>query len=338
MWPFIQSLRANPGAVSDLENLCDFSGETMGTTFHVRLVLPPNGAATQDETAHALCDRLEEVNHLMSTYQADSELSQFNQYTEAKPFPLSPLTFEVFQLSQQVSEESGRLFDVTVGPLVNAWGFGPEERAQRGPADAELAELRQRVGSQMLTLDPAARTIQKARPDIYCDLSAIAKGYGVDRAALGLEDKGIMNYMVEVGGEVRTRGLKEGAPWKIAIQKPDADGNAYQEILEMPAGGISLATSGDYRNYYEVDGIRLSHTIDPRTGRPITHNLASASVLAPTCAEADAYATTIMVMGPDEGFAFAERLGLSVLLIVREGPNHFSEKVTASFKGYISGK
>jgi len=280
----------------------------------------------------AIQAQLDLVDERMSTYRPDSELSRFNQSTETTPFRISPETLEVFRIAQAVSEASGGAFDVTVGPLVNAWGFGPEEGRQEGPSEAELAALRERVGYRNLEIDEAALTIRKALPDIYCDLGAVAKGYAVDRVAQALDRLEIHNYMVEVGGEIRTRGSKAGEPWRIGIEEPVTGRRAIRKVLKMPVAGLAMATSGDYRNYIEIGGVRLSHTIDPRTSRPIAHGLASASVLHDTCAMADAYATALMVLGPEKGYTLAVEHGLAALFIIREAPDRFAEKATPAFK------
>lgn len=314
----------------------EFTGETMGTTYSVKVAASgERWAEAAAKTGPAIQAALDRVNERMSTYRPDSELSRFNRSAETTPFSLSRETLEVFQIAQRVSEVSGGAFDVTVGPLVNAWGFGPERREEKVLSDEEIAKLRERVGYRMLEIDVAAGTIRKQRPDMYCDLSAVAKGYGVDCVAAALERLGIGNYMIEVGGEVRTRGDKDGRGWHIGIERPTpgAQGMILKR-MKMPAEGLSMATSGDYRNYFEIGGVRYSHMIDPATGRPIAHNLASVTVLASTCAVADAYATAIDVLGPEKGYALAVEQGLPVLLIVADAAGQFSEKATPAFARY----
>lgn len=331
LWSLVRSrdvtAPAEPSA--DLRTL---TGQTMGTTYTVKFVAPPDAAsalAGRAETAVGAALAL--VDERMSTWREDSELSRFNRFAQSTPFAVSAETIEVFEIAERVSEASGGAFDITVGPLVNAWGFGPDVQTVEGPSEEELAELRERVGYRNIEIDAAACTLRKLRPDIYCDLGAVAKGYGVDRVADALEQLGIDDYMVEVGGEVRTKGTKNGLTWRIAVERPVLGGRAVQKILEMPAGGRAMATSGDYRNYREVDGVRVCHTVDPRTGRPITHKLASVTVLDDTCAMADAYATAIMVLGPETGYELASKLELAALLVIREAPNTFSEKRTPAF-------
>lgn len=308
------------------------TGPTMGTTFSVK-VLPKTGEeeGASERIARVVKEQLHLVNALMSTYQDDSELSRFNQWASAEPFELSEETFRVFQLAHSISEATNGAFDVTVGPLVNAWGFGPEGYAVEPPTPGELEVLHQRVGFNKIEFDETHRTARKLQPDVYADLSAIAKGFGVDRVYEMLRGLGYENLMVEVGGEVRASGHNgRGTPWQIAIEKPVSEERAVERII--PLDGVALATSGDYRNYVERDGARLSHIIDPRTNRPIAHKLASASVLHKECAVADGYATAMMVLGADEGYEVAVREGLAVLFIVRADDGTFTEKATPAFE------
>ena len=297
----------------------------MGTTYSVKFF-----EALGRNQAKALADvfpsTLTRIDALMSTYKPDSELSRFNQHDATSPFPVSDETLAVFKRALEVSRQTDGAFDITVGPIVNAYGFGPDGPTTP-PDDDVLAELRKRVGYQQIELDEAEKTVRKKIPNLYCDLSAIAKGCAVDQVALALSAIGIKNYMVEVGGEVRAAGVNDrGTPWRIGIEQPTPGQRGVQRVL--PLENMSLATSGDYRNYREVDGVRISHTIDPRTGRPVQHNLVSVSVLHAECAYADAYATALTVLGPEEGFAFAAEQRLTALFIFREADGAFTEKWT----------
>lgn len=304
-------------------------GETMGTLFSVKVVAPLDGAAAEI-LAGAVQAELDAINDAMSTYRADSELSRFNASEGDGVFPLTDATLDVLRVAMEVFEETGGAFDITVGPLVNAWGFGAET-PETPPDEAALARLRQRVGSGLLVLEGGGA--RKLRPDVYCDLSAVAKGYAVDRVAMLLDARGYTRYMVEVGGEIRVRGVNaSGLPWKLGVEKPDSGGRAVQQVISLT--DRAMATSGDYRNYVELRGKRLSHLIDPRTGRPVDHALASVTVLHESCARADAYATALMVLGPNEGMALAERLGLAVFMLVRDG-TEFRELSSASFTAYL---
>ncbi|MBI4557641.1 MAG: FAD:protein FMN transferase [Candidatus Hydrogenedentes bacterium] len=311
--------------------IISFTGQTMGTTYTVKVMAMSMRPVEKGEVERAIEAELEAVNQKMSTYRPDSELSRFNASTDATPFSVSAETAEVFRQALEISRISGGAFDITVGPIVNAWGFGPEKAREGGPTEEELAVLRQRVGYRKIEVDVEAKTVRKTQPDVYCDLSAIAKGYGVDEVAGALEHDGFHDYMVEVGGEVRASGHNaEGAPWQIAIEKPDEQGRSVQ--LVVPLENRALATSGDYRNYFEKHGVRYSHEIDPSTGRPITHNLASVSVIHRECSWADGFATALIVLGPEKGYNLAVEQNLAAYFIVREKDGGFTERSTPAFE------
>jgi len=306
-----------------------FGGPTMGSTYTVKIAGPRLGAATEAGARHAVEDALAGVVDRMSAYRDDSELSRFNRHRGAAPFALSADTFAVFRLAQQVSAATAGAFDITVAPVVDAWGFGPG-RVERVVDDAEVATLEPRVGWRMLALDEGRATVAKARADVRADLSGIAKGYAVDRAALALEALGIGDYMVEAGGEIRTRGYNaDGRPWQIAIERPDAVPQRAHRIV--PLSGLAMATSGDYRIYFERDGARYCHEIDPATGRPINHGLAAVTVVAAECGYADAMATALIVLGPARGHALAAELGIAAHFIAREGDGGLREFATPAF-------
>lgn len=305
------------------------SGETMGTTYHIRYVTanPNHSPERVKERVDAV---LEQVNSQMSTYDPNSELSLFNQRKTTEPVVVSRSLETVVRRALEVAEETHGLLDVTVGPLVNLWGFGPLGRPDQVPSEQQLQEVRDQIGYQYLTVENHQLT--KAIPDLYVDLSTIAKGYGVDRVAILLEQMEIKNYLVEIGGEMRMRGMKPGEqPWRIAVEQPVSLERAVQRIIEP--GNNAVATSGDYRNYFEEDGVRYSHIIDPRTGYPIQHNLVSVTVITETCMDADAYATALTVMGAEEALAFANQKGLAVLLVTREN-DQFKEYTSTAFKRF----
>jgi thiamine biosynthesis lipoprotein len=304
----------------------------MGTSYTVKLV----GSASRTDAGRAallqaeIDERLAGVCRLMSPFLADSELSRFNRHGGDSPFRVSDETFHVFQRAIQIGDESQGAFDITVGPIANLYGFGADPFRVNLPSDAELEPLRARVGYRMLELDPAAKTVRKKHPEIRCDLSGIAKGYGVDRIAAELDAHEIGDYMVEIGGEVRVRGRNpEGGPWRIAVERPVPEGRVVHRVVGLL--NRSVATSGDYRVCYVRDGKRISHTIDPRTGRPVEHDLASVTVIHGDCESADAWATALMVLGPEAGCEFAERKGLPALFLVRQGDESIVEKATSSF-------
>lgn len=305
------------------------SGTTMGTSYHVKVVAPAAlDTAALNQRIKAVLDRIETR---MSTYRADSELSRFNQAAVGDPFAVSAETATVVALGLQVSQLSGGAFDMTVGPLVNVWGFGPDQSITRAPDPELIAERLLQVGYREVSVssDPPALIKQASRS---LDLSAIAKGYAVDQVAELLEPE-FDGFMVEVGGELRLHGAKPGAePWRIAVETPDASTREVQRVIEV--GDNAIATSGDYRNYFEQQGVRYSHTIDPSTGRPIRHRLASVTVIDPSCARADAMATALMVLGDEKGLLLAEQLGLHAFFIVKNDKG-FIEKQTSGFGQFI---
>jgi thiamine biosynthesis lipoprotein len=236
----------------------------------------------------------------------------------------------VFREAREIAALTGGALDITVGPLVEAWGFGPTPTGPP-PSEAQLAALRERVGWDRIELDEGASTLTKTVDGLRADLSAVAKGYAVDRVAEALLGLGETRLMVEVGGEVRTAGRNaRSEPWRIGIERPVAGpGRGMQRLV--PLSDLSIATSGGYRNYRDVDGQRLIHILDPRLGRPVSHALASVSVVAPSCTRADGLATALLVLGPEEGLALAEREGIAALLLVADGSGGFQEVATSTF-------
>ncbi|MGQ0734104.1 MAG: FAD:protein FMN transferase [Acidobacteriota bacterium] len=313
-------------------------GPTMGAAWSVQIVTGPEGLSNQARASvdAAIRDQLARITALMSTWNPESELSRFNRSTSLDPFPLAPETFDVFQWAVDLSEQTGGAFDVTVAPLVEAWGFGPPDdgggpgASSLAPADTTLARLREATGVRHLHLDKTRRTVQKRRPDVRCDFSGLAPGYAADRIAALLSAHGIANALVDVGGELVARGTNEsGAPWQVAIEDPGVEGGVLQRVVAL--SGDAMATSGDYRNYREVNGRRLAHIVDPATGRPIEHRLASATVIDTLGVRADALATALMVLGPERGMVLAERLGLPALLIVRTPDGRFEQRASSRF-------
>ncbi len=315
-----------------------FRGQTMGTTYMVKLYDPPK--AWLESAAMEVDAELRRVNDQMSTYLESSEISRFNRSESTDWFDVSSETAQVVAYSLEVSRKTKGAFDVTVGPLVNLWSFGPEKRTWSLPDDADIAARLQSVGYEQISsrLDPPA--IRKSNPKTQIDLSAIAKGHGVDRITELANDRGAANVFVEIGGEVRVTGDKNGDAWVVGIQKPDSENNSL--LVRHPLRDEAMATSGDYRNRFEVDGQFYSHTIDPRSGRPITHGLASVTVVANDCMTADAWATAIDVLGPDAGFAAAKENGLDVLMAARRqshgNDGAFQLMGTGSLEKYVTNE
>lgn len=314
------------GAGGRAERSTVFEGRTMGTTYRIVLGRAVSGSARAALQA-AIDRRLAEVNASMSTYDPSSELSRFNRHAATTPFPVSPALAEVVRLSLAVSRASGGAFDVTVGPLVDAWGFGPAGRPQKAPDDAALAALREAVGYEKLKVEGNA--LVKTHPGLRVDLSAIAKGHGVDEVAALLEAHGHDDYLVEIGGELRAWGRNaEGRPFRIGIEEPLVHDRAVRARITLEGG---LATSGNYRNRFELDGQIYVHTLDPSTGRPVRHALLSASVLHPRCAVADAWATALMSAGPERAWQLARAEGLEVYLLVGGENGKIDERITPGF-------
>ncbi|CAI0953163.1 FAD:protein FMN transferase [Serratia entomophila] len=310
----------------------NLEGKTMGTAYSIRYVTGDDTPSAREMQAE-IDRRLEQVNAQMSTYRPDSELSRFNASRAVdEPFPVSPATAEVVLEALRINRVTDGALDVTVGPLVNLWGFGPEGRPDKVPSAAALEQRRAWTGADKLSV--RGNALVKSIPELYVDLSSIAKGYGVDVIAGYLQSQRVKNYMVDIGGEVRTRGHNgEQKPWRIAIERPAAGAQQRAQLVIQP-GEMSIATSGDYRNYFEQDGVRYSHTIDPITGRPIHHRLVSITVLSPTCMTADGLSTGLNVLGPERGMALANLLGIPVFMIVKT-TDGFEERYSDAFKPYL---
>ncbi len=272
------------------------SGLIFGTTYHVTYQY-------DEDLQTEVVAKLKEVDAALSMFNEQSTISKINNNQAVKP---GKMFLDVFQLAQQISQDTQGAFDITVAPLVNIWGFGFKHGQE--PTKHAIDSLRQFVGYQKVSYD--GKTIQKQDPRIMLDCSAIAKGYGTDVVARLMDEKGVKNYLVEIGGEVVTRGISEKrVPWKIGVTKPTDDslhiGNELQTVLNVT--DKAMATSGNYRNFYYKGGRKYAHTINPKTGRPVQHNILSATVLCNQCAKADAYATAFMVMGLDKAREVLER-------------------------------
>lgn len=314
---------------NELETLA-LQGQTMGTTYHVTLMGQSN-LLDETQLKTDIDAVLVEVNNKMSTYQPDSELSQFNQNVSVNPVNLSDDTAKVVAKAIELGELTKGALDITVGPLVNLWGFGPDGRPNKVPSADKIKQIESHVGLDKLNFEDGR--LSKSDPKVYVDLSAIAKGFGVDQVADYLDSVGIHNYLVEIGGEMRLKGQKlNSANWRVAIEKPESFDRSVQQVIEP--GNNALATSGDYRNYFEQDGVRFSHTIDPTTFKPINHKLVSVSVITSTCMEADGLATALNVMGPEKAFNFAKTHDLAVYLVVKSDTG-FDVLYTEQFKPYM---
>ncbi|MFT7409436.1 MAG: thiamine biosynthesis lipoprotein [Oleispira sp.] len=302
-------------------HISKISGPTMGTEYHVSWVSKTGDHAASElekkSIKQQIDQRLSNINKSMSTYDLQSELSLINHSFNPNWQNISVGLYRVLVMAKQVNEQSDGAFDITVGPLVNLWGFGPNKANDLVPELSEINGLLAEVGSDAISLREQGGIFQlRLAAPRYLDLSAIAKGYAVDRLGNLLQERGVDNYLVEVGGEIVAKGFKpQNKHWRIAIEAPDDDGRSVQIII--PLLNMGLATSGDYRNFFELDGKRFSHTIDGRTGYPVDHNLASVSVLHESVALADAWATALTVLGVERGLELAEIYGLAAYFIVR---------------------
>jgi thiamine biosynthesis lipoprotein len=306
------------------------TGPTMGTTYNVKFV-PVEGVDKQ-KLKQQIDQSLIDINQLMSTYIENSELSLFNQWNSVESFPMSSETVEVLTEAKRLGAMSNGLLDVTVGPLVNLWGFGPQSRPEKIPTNEIISTTRQRVGLDKLKV--GGSWASKTEPTLYVDLSTIAKGYAVDQLAKILKAHKINNFLVEIGGEMKLAGIKaSGIPWKIAIEKPETDQRSVQKIISI--GDNAIATSGDYRRYYEQDGVRYSHLINPITGYPIIHNLVSVTVVHSSSMTADGLATALNVMGKDKALQLAETYDIAVLMITKE-KDGFTEYTSPKFEQLVT--
>lgn len=326
-----------PAAAAQSGETIRLAGETMGTSYSVVAVNVP-AEVTEAALAEAVESTLAAVNASMSNWDPESEVSRFNAAQTTEPVEISAEFALVMTAANEVHALSNGKFDVTLFPLIELWGFGPKKPGEPIPNDAEIAEALAHVGqADLLALD--GQTLAKRDPAVSVNLSAIAKGYGNDAVAQTLQEAGIGDYLVEIGGDLVTAGLNErGEPWRIGIEAPAAGRQEVEMIL--PVSGLGMATSGDYRNFFEHEGVRYSHLIDPTTGRPITHRTTSVTVLAENAMMADALATAMIVMGAEAGMEAARAHDLAVFFISRgEGPEEsYLKEASPAFEKLRAGR
>jgi thiamine biosynthesis lipoprotein len=308
-----------------------FGGPAQGTTYSVVLGharTPAVIAALQRSVDSVFAD----IDRRMSTYDPGSELSRFNRDTGSAPFPVSAALATVMQASAQVSAMSGGAFDVTVGPLVDAWGFGVPGDVAHAPTDSALNAIKARVGWQKVMV--SGTTLSKRHPHVEVDVSAIAPGYSADVVSALLTARGEPDHFVEVGGEVRAQGVNsDGGPFRVGIEEPDPDSRRIRLVVGL--SNKALATSGNYRDNRILDGVRYTHILDPTTGVPVKHALLSVSVLHDECMYADAWATALFSVGPEKAWTLAAQHGLDVLLLTA-GPNgEVLERMTEGFRAAV---
>lgn len=300
----------------------------MGTTYTIKIPVVDT-EIDRVMIATGVNHRLEKINSQMSTYKKTSTLSIFNQSKTQDWQEISTELYTVIEEALRINTLSHGAFDITAGPVINLWGFGPKIRLNIVPEQSTIQAALTEVGSQYIHIRKPPAAIKKDKPNLYIDLSAIAKGYAVDVIATYFDSLNINHYMVEIGGEIKAKGFNPNNEiWHIGIEKPLSTEHSVQTIISL--NNTSMATSGDYRNYFVADGIRYSHTINPSTGKPITHKLASVTVLHPSSMTADAMATALLVLGPESGLELATKENLAAIFILRD-QNKFIELMTPKF-------
>ena len=309
----------------------------MGTFWRVSVVGIDNARA--DQLRQKVQQQLDADDQLLSTWKNDSALMRFNHSSSLTPWPVNDAMADIVTESLRIGYKTQGAMDITVGPLVNLWGFGPDKQPVKTPTQAQIDAANARTGLAFLSVinRSGRQYLQKSIPDLFVDLSTVGEGYAADHLARLMTEEGISRYLVSVGGALVSRGMNaDGQPWRVAIQKPTDRENAVQAIVDINGHGIS--TSGSYRNYYELDGQRISHVIDPQTGRPITHKLVSVTVIASTALEADGWDTGLMVLGPQKAQQVVREQGLAVYMIMKEGDG-FTTWMSPQFEAFlVSGK
>jgi FAD:protein FMN transferase len=314
-------------------------GPTMGTTYRVRFV-PGKWVVDSPQLKKRIEALLEEIDWQMSTYRENSELSHFNRAAAGSWFRVSSATTEVVAAAQEISRKTDGALDVTVGPFLRLWQFGPKSDSARAkyelPSEASIQAARELTGYEKLEVRHEPPALRKLSEGLEVDLSSIAPGYAVDSIGELLRQHGIDRFIVELGGEIRAAGRRgDGKAWRVAIERPLVERREMQMALSLENAAIS--TAGDYRKYFEHGGRRYSHVIDPSSGRPVEHALASVTVAADTCLEADAWDTALLVMGPERGFDYAEKNGIAALFIVR-GETSDIVRVTPAWRAKFNDK
>lgn len=308
-------------------------GKTMGTFWRVSIIgIDETRAGRLQNKIQA---QLDADDMQLSTWKSDSALMRFNRFHSTSPWPVSAAMADIVSESLRIGASTEGAMDITIGPLVNLWGFGPDKQPVKTPTRAQILEAKARTGLKHLTVinKSGSQYLQKDLPDLYVDLSTVGEGYAADHLAKLMAQEGISRYLVSVGGALVSRGMNaENHPWRVAIQKPTDRENAVQAIVDINGHGIS--TSGSYRNYYELGGKRVSHVISPQTGRPIEHKLVSVTVIAPTALEADGWDTGLMVLGTEKAKEVVRKQELAVYMIFREGDT-FKTWMSPQFQAFL---
>ncbi|ODS24625.1 hypothetical protein AB835_02535 [Candidatus Endobugula sertula] len=309
------------------------TGKTMGTTYRIILAKPDTSLHLK-QLQESINNELVKINQLMSTYIEDSEISRFNRATTNEWFQLSPETYEVLNYSLSLSAQTEGKFDITVGPLINLWGFGYPNK-EGLPSDIEIAAVMPMIGWQFIELNPSVLQARKNKP-LSIDMSAVAKGYGVDHIAALLDKWLIKDYLVEIGGEIKVKGTNnQNQQWRIGIETPSLHQSGAQQVIAL--NNRAVATSGDYRNFFEKEGVRYSHTIDPMTGKPVVHNIASLTVISNSAMEADGLATALMAMGEQKALGLSKKHNIPIYILLYKG-KQFTSVHSPAFAEYLSPK
>ncbi|MBC8995958.1 FAD:protein FMN transferase [Pseudomonas sp. N40(2020)] len=287
-------------------------GPTMGSTYSIKYVRHA-GLADPAQVRREVEGILAEVDRHMSTYRGDSDIEQFNALPANSCQKMPASVLELVRIGEQLSEQSEGSYDLTVEPLMNLWGFGPQGREEKVPSAAALTEVLQRVGHQHLRIDGDQLCKDAA---VEVDFNSIAAGYAVDRIAARLDAMGIHDYLAEATGELKAKGKKlDGSSWRIALEEPRDDQQVAERIINVDGYGVS--TSGDYRNYFLQDGRRYSHTFDVRSGAPVLHDLASVTVIHPSALMADGLSTLLLILGPERAWDYAEEHDIGAFFVIR---------------------
>jgi FAD:protein FMN transferase len=295
------------------------AGATMGTTYQVKVVRAPWFNPTKLKRRIDGC--LEQINASMSTYRDDSEISRFNALDAFHKMPLSTEFQKVLAVARKLHVLTDGTWDGTVDPLVNLWGFGRSDVERHIPTPEEIGAALARIGFSQILIDSSGH-LSKSNPAVTLDLASIAKGFGVDQVAELLRSEGVVDFLVEIGGEVYAAGVRgDGGPWRVGINQPRREASPQEVYAVVNLHDRALATSGDYRNFFEMDNRRYSHVLDPRRGYPVSNGVVSVSIMATQCVWADGLATAVMVLGAAEGMVLIERLADVEGLVVLEKPD-----------------
>nr|WP_224787733.1 FAD:protein FMN transferase [Pseudomonas fluorescens] len=314
------------------DSLERFDGPTMGSRYSIQYVRhssTPGPQTVQTEVENILA----EVDRQFSTYRSDSDIERFNDLPANRCQTMPAPVLELIRVGEQLSQQSAGSYDLTVEPLVNLWGFGPQARGVKVPTARALADVQRRVGYRHLRIDGDQLCKDAA---VEVDFNSIASGYAVDTIAARLHAMGIDSYLAEVTGELKAAGKKpDGSSWKVALEEPRDDQQVAQRIINVDGNGVS--TSGDYRNYFEVDGRRYSHTLDARTGAPVLHTLASVTVIHPSALMADGLSTLLLILGPERAWDYAETHDIGAFFVLRADTG-FVTRTSAAFERLVARK